>query len=62
MKQYLFEYLNDHLKGPRTRYLELLEHPEQIEGVLREGARKAREYSKPFLAQIRHAVGIAPLG
>ena len=62
MKQYLFEYLNDHLKGPRARYLELLDHPEQIESVLQEGARKARAYSKPFLAQIRHTVGIATLG
>ena len=62
MKQYLFEYLNNHLKGPRERYTALLDHPEQIEGVLQEGARKAREYSRPFLAQIRRAVGITPLG
>jgi len=62
MKQYLFAYLNDHLQGPRERYLELLAHPEQIERVLQEGARRARQYSRPFLAQIRRAVGIAPLG
>ena len=61
MKQYLFEYLNNHLKGPRARYLELLDHPEQIESVLQEGARKARAYSRPFLAQIRRTVGIAAL-
>jgi tryptophanyl-tRNA synthetase len=61
MKQYLFEYLNDHLKHPRTRYTELIEHPDHIERVLLEGARKAREYSQPFLSQIRRAIGIAPL-
>jgi tryptophanyl-tRNA synthetase len=62
MKQYLFEYLNDHLKTPRARYAELVEHPDHIEKILQEGARKARDYSRPFLNQIRRAIGIAPLG
>jgi tryptophanyl-tRNA synthetase len=62
MKQYLFEYLNDHLKGPRERYNELLEHPGQIEQVLQEGAHKAREFSKPFLKHIRQTIGITQLG
>jgi len=61
MKQYLFEYLNDHLRKPRERYTELLEHPDHIEKILREGARKARDYSQPFLSQIRRTIGIAPL-
>ena len=62
MKQYLFEYLNDHFKEPRTRYAELLEHPEHIEKELQKGARKAREYSQPFLGEIRRAIGVAALG
>jgi tryptophanyl-tRNA synthetase len=62
MKQYLFEYLNDHLKASRVRYRELLEDPAQIERILQEGARKAREFSKPFLRQIRQTVGVASLG
>ena len=61
MKQYLFEYLNDHLKAPRARYAELIEHPDQIERILQDGAHKAREYSIPFLNQIRRAIGVAPL-
>ena len=61
MKQYLFEYLNDHLRKPRERYAELLEHPDHIEKILQEGARKARGYSQPFLSQIRRTIGIAPL-
>jgi tryptophanyl-tRNA synthetase len=62
MKQYLFEYLNDHLRKPRERYAELLEHPDHIEKILQEGARKARDYSQPFLSQIRRTIGIASLG
>ena len=62
MKQYLFEYLNDHLKAPRERYNALLENPERIEVVLREGARKARAHSQPFLEEVRRRVGVAPLG
>ena len=62
MKQVLFEYLNAHLKDARERYAALLENPERIEAVLREGARKARDYSRPFLEEIRRRVGVAPLG
>ena len=62
MKQFLFEYLNDHLKEARTRYAELIDHPEHIETVLQEGARKAREHSQPFLDKIRRAIGVAALG
>jgi tryptophanyl-tRNA synthetase len=58
----LFEYLNDHLRKPRERYSELLEHPDHIEKILQEGARKARDYSQPFLSQIRQTIGIASLG
>ena len=61
MKQYLFEYLNDHLKAPRDRYADLIEHPQDIEKILQEGASKAREYSRPFLRQIRQAIGVAAL-
>jgi len=61
MKQYLFEYLNDHLRKSRERYAELLEHPDHIEKTLREGARKARDYSQPFLRKIRRTIGIASL-
>ncbi|MFO1430863.1 MAG: tryptophan--tRNA ligase [Candidatus Competibacteraceae bacterium] len=62
MKQTLFEYLNDHLAGPRERYEALLRAPDHIQQVLKEGAAKAREYSVPFLERIRRAVGIRPIG
>ena len=61
MKQFLFEYLNDHLKGARERYDELLQSPEKIESVLCAGAEKARAYSVPFMKEIRTSVGIRGL-
>ena len=62
MKQILFEYLNARLSEPRQRYQELLEQPGHIEQILKRGAARAREYSVPFLQELRRAVGIRPLG
>ena len=61
MKQTLFEYLNARLSEPRQRYQELLEKPDHIEQILKRGAARAREYSVPFLHELRRAVGIRPL-
>ena len=46
----------------RERYEALVAHPERIEEVLQEGALKAREQATPFIARIRHAIGIRSLG
>jgi tryptophanyl-tRNA synthetase len=62
MKQILFETVNAVLEEPRRRYEKLIAEPDYIESVLQQGARRAREYSVPFLADIRHAVGIRPIG
>jgi tryptophanyl-tRNA synthetase len=62
MKQFLFEYLEDLLAGPRARYDELIGNPDHVEKILHAGARKAREYSRPFLAEIRQAIGVQPVG
>jgi tryptophanyl-tRNA synthetase len=62
MKQLLFEYINSHLREMRGEYERLLAAPEQVEGVLRTGAAKARQVSGPFLAEIRQRVGVRPLG
>ena len=62
MKQVLFEYLNDHLKPAREEYNRLLDDPGIVEQALQRGAEKAREIAVPFLAEIRHAVGIRRLG
>lgn len=62
MKQYLFEYLDHHLEAPRARYAELIQNPDHIETILQDGARKAREQSRPFLTAIRQAIGVQAVG
>ena len=58
-KQQLFELVEGHLAEPRERYEELMANPDRIERVLARGAERAREASRPFLAELRDAVGIA---
>ena len=58
MKQMLFDYLNAHLAEPRRRYEALLADPTYVERLLRQGAEKARAYSRPMLQEVRRAVGI----
>jgi tryptophanyl-tRNA synthetase len=62
MKQVLFEYINEHIKPAREEYQRLIDDPEIVEKELLKGAEKAREISAPYLAEIRHAVGIRKLG
>ena len=58
-KQRLFELVDGVLAEPRERYEELMANPERIESVLAAGAERAREKSRPYLAELREAVGIA---
>lgn len=61
-KERLFEYLDGILSGPRARYAELTAHPERIEEILHAGAEKARAEARPYLDELRTAVGFKPLG
>jgi tryptophanyl-tRNA synthetase len=61
VKQALFEVVNAQLTEPRDKYAELMQNPGYIEKVLKEGAEKARAYSRPFLDRIRKSVGIRQL-
>ncbi|HAS51371.1 MAG TPA: tryptophan--tRNA ligase, partial [Gammaproteobacteria bacterium] len=56
MKQMLIEYLNVRLSEPRQHYHELMKAPDHIEQILKRGAVRAREYSAPFLQELRRAV------
>lgn len=62
MKQKLFEYINDHLSPARAEYDRLIADPTIVEAQLRSGAEKAREFSVPYMAEIRNAIGIRKLG
>lgn len=58
-KQQLFELVDGVLTEPRERYEELMANPDRIDAVLARGAEKAREHSRPYLQQLRQAVGVA---
>ena len=61
-KRQLFELVNEQLREPREKYMQLLENPAQVEDVLVRGAVKARKESKLLIKKLRSAVGIRPLG
>jgi tryptophanyl-tRNA synthetase len=48
--------------GPlRAHYEDLMSHPDRIEDILQEGARKARAIATPFIQELRQAVGLRSL-
>ncbi|ODS23714.1 tryptophan--tRNA ligase [Candidatus Endobugula sertula] len=57
-KKKLFELINETIGESREHYFSLMEKPDYIENVLQQGAKKARAYSIPLLANLREAVGI----
>jgi tryptophanyl-tRNA synthetase len=61
-KQILFERIDREIAPMREHYDALLNDPAQIEKILLAGAEKARALSRPFMAELRHAVGLRNLG
>jgi tryptophanyl-tRNA synthetase len=59
-KQALFEAIEARLGDARSRYLELLASPETLDGVLEDGASRARAVARDVLARCREAVGFRP--
>ncbi|MGI1677375.1 MAG: tryptophan--tRNA ligase [Cellvibrionaceae bacterium] len=60
-KKQLFELINDDIGEARERYQTFMDSPKEVEEILQTGAEKARAYSKPFMDELRKAVGIRPL-
>ncbi len=60
-KQMLFERIDREIAPMRERYESLVNDPAQIEQILLRGAQKARGRATPFMAQLRHAVGLRNL-
>ena len=61
-KQQLFERIDAEVAPMRERYETLMAKPAEIEAILRAGAEKLRkQYAIPFLAELRHAVGLRDL-
>ncbi|WP_334133598.1 tryptophan--tRNA ligase [Tepidimonas sp.] len=60
-KERLFERIDREIAPLRATYDALMAQPERVEAYLREGAAKARALATPFMARLRHAVGLRPL-
>ena len=60
-KQTVFERLDAELAPMRNNYDALMRDPGKIEDILQAGATKARKLSAPFMAGLRHAVGLRNL-
>ena len=60
-KQALFERINAEITPMRERYNALMADPAKIEAILLQGAERARAIAIPFLAELRHAVGLRTL-
>ncbi|MBV8617954.1 MAG: tryptophan--tRNA ligase, partial [Curvibacter sp.] len=61
-KQLLWERVDREVAPMRATYEELIAHPERLEEILLAGAAKARRLATPFMAELRHAVGLRRLG
>ena len=55
-KQILFDAINNKLKAAREKYEDLLKHPAEIDAVLFDGARRAREMAQPILNRVSKAM------
>jgi tryptophanyl-tRNA synthetase len=60
-KQQVVERLDQEIAPMRVVYERLMQDPAHIEAVLQRGAQKARAIATPFMARVRHAVGLRPL-
>jgi tryptophanyl-tRNA synthetase len=60
VKKMLLEKINGYFGPAREKRKQLAAHPEQVEEVLRQGARKARAEAQITMALVRQAVGMAP--
>jgi tryptophanyl-tRNA synthetase len=60
-KQVVFERVDREIAPLRAHYEALMAEPAHIERILLAGAEKARAISRPFIAELRHAVGLRRL-
>lgn len=60
-KQRLCDRIEQEMGPLRANYEALMAHPDRIEEILQEGARKARAIATPFIRELRDAVGLRTL-
>ncbi|GAB2189462.1 hypothetical protein MAH1_10700 [Sessilibacter sp. MAH1] len=61
-KKQLCALIDEEIAPAREKYEELMAKPQEVEKILLQGAEKAREFAKPLVQELRHAVGIRKLG
>lgn len=61
-KERLFALVDRELAAPRERYQTLVANPREIELTLEEGATRVRDVARPFIRELRRAVGLRALG
>src|SRR5690606_4997825 len=59
-KQRLFAIVDDAVAPMRERYAQLVARPAELEEILLQGARKARDVTVPLLDGLQRAVGLGP--
>ena len=57
-KQMLFEKYTEYFAEARERRAYLMEHPDEVEDILREGARRAKAVADETMAKVLAAVGL----
>jgi len=60
-KQLVFERIDQDIAPLRANYEALMNNPGKIEAIFLAGAAKARAIATPFMAELRHAVGLRDL-
>ncbi len=60
-KEKLYARIDQEIAPMRARYQHLMEHPQEVEAMLLQGAMKARAVATPFMARLRQAVGLRGL-
>lgn len=61
-KERLHALIDRELAAPRERYRALVANPREIELTLEEGAARVRDVARPFIRELRRAVGLRALG
>jgi tryptophanyl-tRNA synthetase len=61
-KEKLYARIDQEIAPMRARYQHLMEHTQEVEAMLLQGAIKARAVATPFMARLRQAVGLRGLG
>ena len=57
VKAATFEVANNYLKDMREKYNFYMSHPEEVERILQEGSKKAREIAANILKKVREKIG-----